>query len=134
MAIVRFDFAKAKNVIRKTEEAKVLLACEVVEAEAKILCPVDKGELIGAFSHEVESSENEVLGRVKNSSGHAAPVEFGSKPHVIEPRNKPNLKFKIDGKWISTKKVFHPGFAGIPFLRGALIGKKRDVMEILSLQ
>lgn len=134
MAITRFDFTKAKQMLREIEEAKMLIACEVVEAEAKDLCPVDNGELIGSFSHEVEFGKNEIIGRIKNSAGHAAHVEFGTKPHVIEPRNKSNLKFKIDGKWISTKKVNHPGFAGIPFLRGALIGKKGEVKEILGVQ
>lgn len=134
MAIVRFDFTKAKNVIRQKEEANMLLACEVVEAEAKHLCPVDKGELLGAFSHEVESNQNEIVGRIKNSSGHAAHVEFGTKPHDIKPRNKKVLSFIIDGVRIFTKIVHHPGTQGIPFLRGAMISKKREVEEILQLQ
>ena len=134
MASTKFDYTKAKNLIRERELAKMQIACEIVEAEAKQLCPVDKGELIGAFSNEVVVEGDEIVGRIKNSAGHAASVEFGSKPHVIEPKNKKNLKFKIDGKWISTKKVFHPGFAGIPFLRGALISKKREVLDILQLQ
>ncbi len=133
MATASFDFAKAKKVIRETEEARMLLACEIVETEAKYLCPVDKGNLVGSFSHEVVTNQNEIVGTVRNSAEYAAAVEFGTKPHTIEPRNKPNLKFKVDGKWISTKKVNHPGTQGIPFLRGAMIGKKREVMEILDL-
>lgn len=134
MAYSKLDFTKAKNAIIKTEAAKMLIACEVVEAEAKDLCPVAEGELIGSFEHEVVREANEIIGRIKNTAGHAAHVEFGTKPHVIEPRDKKNLTFKVDGQWISTKKVNHPGFAGIPFLRGALISKKREVKDILDLQ
>jgi HK97 gp10 family phage protein len=134
MAIIKFDYTNAKRVIREMEEAKMLIACEIVEAEAKNLCPVDKGNLIGSFSHEVDVSNSEIIGRVKNSSSYAAAVEFGTKPHVIEPKNKKALSFKIDGKWVTVKKVNHPGTQGIPFLRGAMISKKLEVKEILDLQ
>ncbi len=133
MAITRFDFAKFKNIILKTEQSKMQVAVDIVEAEAQDLCPVDKGNLFGSFSNSVELIGNEIVGTIRNSADYAAAVEFGTKPHTIEPRNKPNLTFKIDGKWISTKKVNHPGTQAIPFLRGAMIGKKREVMEILDL-
>lgn len=134
MPIIRFDWNKAKKMIREIEEARMIIACEIVESEAKYLCPVDEGNLIKQFSSEVESSGNEIIGRIMNGAEYAAFVEFPTAPHIIEPRNKDRLKFKIDGEWITTKKVHHPGTQGIPFLRGALISKKREVMEILELQ
>ncbi len=134
MAITKFDYTAAKNAIRKIEEAKMLLACEIVEGEAKRLCPRDQGNLVGSFSHEVQSLQNEIIGIIKNSAEYAAAVEFGSKPHVIEPRNKKALSFMADGKRIFAKIIHHPGFAGIPFLRGAMLSKKREVEKILQLQ
>ena len=160
MAITRFDFAKAKKVIRETEEARMLLAVEIVEAEAKYLCPVDKGNLVGSFSREVVTNQNEIVGTVRNSAEYAAAVEFGTKPHEIRPRNKKALAFQSPGGYnnesgkalylnkksgklqksktkntaIVVKIVHHPGTQGIPFLRGAMIGKKREVKEILDLQ
>lgn len=134
MAIVRFDFAKAKKAIVEREAAKMLLAVEHVEAEAKHLCPVDKGNMIGLFGHDVRVEGNEIIGTVRNTASYAAAVEFGSKPHVIEPRDKKVLSFMADGKRIFAKIVHHPGFAGIPFLRGAMYSSKRRILELLRLQ
>jgi len=36
-------------------------------------------------------------------------VDQGTKPHVILPRTKPYLAFQINGRWIYTKRVNHPG-------------------------
>ena len=47
--------------------------------------------------------------------------EFGTKPHVILPKNKPYLMFKTkDGKWVRTKRVNHPGTPANPFVRPAV--------------
>jgi hypothetical protein len=135
MAIVRFDFAKAKQIIREKEEAKMLIACEVVEAEAKMNLNghVKTGYLLGAFSHEVESNENEIIGRINNSSEYAADVEFDTKPHDIKPKNKKALSFMVNGIKVITKIVHHPGTKGVAFLRGAMAAKKIEVKEILDL-
>lgn len=133
MAIIKLNFSRIKEFIKEREIAKMELACEVVEAEAKYLCPLKDGQLIGSFSHEVESSDREIIGRIKNSAGHAAYVEFGTPPHEIRPKDKKALAFQIGGKTIITKVVHHPGTQGIPFMRGAMISKKREVKEILEL-
>lgn len=39
-------------------------------------------------------------------------VEEDTKPHVIKPKDKKFLRFKIGGKVIFTKKVDHPGTRG----------------------
>lgn len=40
---------------------------------------------------------------------YAGYVDQGTKPHVIVPRTKPFLAFQIDGRWVRTKRVNHPG-------------------------
>jgi hypothetical protein len=40
---------------------------------------------------------------------HAAPINYGSKPHVIRAKNFPFLRFVIGGRVIYARKVNHPG-------------------------
>lgn len=36
-------------------------------------------------------------------------LEFGTRPHIIKAKNKPNLIFNVGGKKIVTEQVSHPG-------------------------
>ena len=46
--------------------------------------------------------------------------EFPTSSYVIRPRQEGGrLVFKIDGKWISTREVHHPGIPPNPFVRPA---------------
>lgn len=56
---------------------------------------------------------------------YAPHIEFGTKPHVIVPKNKKTLAFQIGGTWIFTKKVNHPGFKGSSFMRYAAEKQKQ---------
>ena len=47
---------------------------------------------------------------------YAAAVHDGSKPHIIRPRNKKALAFKVDGRTVFVKEVKHPGAKPNPFL------------------
>ena len=40
---------------------------------------------------------------------YASFVEAGTAPHEIHARRAPNLVFQVDGVWVRTKKVNHPG-------------------------
>lgn len=45
-------------------------------------------------------------------------LEFGTRPHVIEPRDPDGvLAFEIDGKTVFAKKVLHPGTKPLGFVR-----------------
>jgi hypothetical protein len=45
-------------------------------------------------------------------------LEFGTKPHVIEPKGEDGvLVFEIEGETIFAKKVFHPGTKPLGFVR-----------------
>lgn len=43
-------------------------------------------------------------------------LEFGTRPHVIKAKNKPNLVFNIAGKRVVTKQVVHPGNKAFPHI------------------
>lgn len=56
--------------------------------------------------------------RVTATAAHSAVLEFGSRPHVIEPRNKRALFWR--GAAHPVQRVQHPGTAARHVLRSAL--------------
>jgi hypothetical protein len=77
--------------------------------------PVDKGILRGSINFETTD-----YGVKITMVDYAVHVEFGTKAHIIEPKNKQALRFKIGNKTIITKKVQHPGTDAQPFIRPVL--------------
>lgn len=47
-------------------------------------------------------------------------IEYGTRPHLIEPAKKQVLKFTIDGKTIYATHVFHPGTVANPHFKLSL--------------
>jgi hypothetical protein len=69
----------------------------------------------------VKAQRVRVVGRVYTKVNYAWFVHEGTKPHVIRPRNKKALKFKVGGRTIIVSKVNHPGTKSRPFLRTATL-------------
>lgn len=59
-----------------------------------------------------------------NYTQYAAAVEFGSKPHAINPKGPPEgatvLHWKAGGKDFFAQHVWHPGYVGAAFVRGVM--------------
>lgn len=62
-----------------------------------------RAERVGAFG---------VQAVVATALNYALPVEFGSKPHDITPKNGKALAFMMGGGLMFAKKVHHPGSKG----------------------
>lgn len=61
--------------------------------------------------------------RLTATAGHSATLEFGSRPHVIEPKDKQALAWP--GGRHPVKRVHHPGTPAQHILRNALRAAKR---------
>ena len=59
-------------------ERAVQRGCMTVQAEAKLLCPVDTGELRNSIMTKVEASGDRVIGKVYTNKEYAPYVEFGT--------------------------------------------------------
>ena len=46
-------------------------------------------------------------------------VEFGTSPHVIVPKSKKMLAFKVNGQMVFARRVNHPGSKPYPFMEPA---------------
>jgi hypothetical protein len=100
-----------KDVIRVT--LKVL-------NRAKVLTPVDTGNLRAAHQFKVKQSETKVTGEVYNRVKYALPVHEGRRPVVIYPTKKKALAFVWHGQPMVRKWVSQPARRGRPWMRDAL--------------
>ena len=56
-------------------------------------------------------------------------VHFGTRPHIIRPKNKKALRWVSNGSFIFAKEVKHPGYIGDPFLHRALRDETDDSFD-----
>lgn len=121
------------NVMRK----KMIAIGEMIAADAVRRCIVGKypdspqvgGQTKGSIHSKMQSNDTV---HVMATTDWALPLEMGTPPHKIKAKNKPYLRFKINGKWVTKKEVNHPGTKRQPYLRPALWENRRKIEEILS--
>lgn len=135
------------NAIGKQDAGKLVIKATLrVLNRAKILAPVDTGNLRASLTQEIKTRKKVVIGRVGTNVNYAWFVHEGTKPHKIKAKDAGALRFywpKVGavtvvpkktkvGRWSGylgkDKKIFligkgyvdHPGTKGRPFLRTAL--------------
>ena len=54
-------------------------------------------------------------------------LEFGTKPHIIKPKDKSVLNFQIGGKEIFAKFVRHPGIQARKFITQVMDNKSNEI-------
>lgn len=104
----------------------VVIADKTVDG-ARVNAPVRSGDLrrsISITSVQETTFGTEVL--VSANIEYALAVHQGAKPHVIEARNAPMLRFPAkSGFIVYTPRVNHPGNKPNPFLWEALVAAVR---------
>lgn len=89
-----------------------------IEARAKSMAPVgETGNLKGSITTDI--ADDGLSAEVTANADYAAHVEYGTRPHVIRPKNASMLAFKIGGVTVFAKEVNHPGTAAQPFMTPA---------------
>lgn len=76
------------------------------------------------------ASKAEIVYAVGTNVEYAAAVEFGTSAHTITANGSEPMTFKVDGQWVSTYVVEHPGTEAQPYLRPALRAAERDLRRI----
>lgn len=94
-----------------------LKECKLAELRLKSETPKDTGATASAWSLAV----TKVAGVMTVQFQHPNPdrvkmLNYGTKPHVIYPRNAQALKFEIGGVTVFAKYVFHPGTRAYGFM------------------
>lgn len=101
---------------------------ERVRTEAQTMVPVKTGELRDSIQIRYPNIAKAVIGPTKDYGvyqefGTASRGEFGGSPYEIRPKSPDGrLVFKVNGKWVSAKRVIHPGIPPQPYMRPALQG------------
>lgn len=63
---------------------------------------------------------------------HALFVQFGTRPHVIEPNKKKALRWASGGRFFFAKRVHHPGYRGDAYLSRAADDAIRQFSAIVD--
>lgn len=91
-----------------------------VQNRARVLAPVDTGRLRNSIRVRNTMTWRGPSAVVGTDVQYARMVHDGTAPHIIRPRTKKALKFKVGGRTVFAKYVNHPGTRGRPFLDRAL--------------
>lgn len=87
---------------------------------ARVLTPVDTGNLRASHQFRIKQSANRVTGEVFTKVKYALPVHEGRRAIVIRPKDKQALAFVWHGQPMVRKWVSQPARHGRPWLRDAL--------------
>lgn len=87
---------------------------------AKVLTPVDTGNLRASHQFRIKTSSNKVLGEVFTNVKYALPVHQGRGALVIRPKSKQALAFVWHGRPMVRRSVFQPARKGRPWMSDAL--------------
>ena len=99
--LAKFPEQYKKAVTRATAQATV-----IHQRSLKRVTPTRTGKLRRGW---VIVQNKTTQGVIANRVPYAPFVEFGTSPHVIYPRKRKFLRFKVGGKTIFARKVNHPG-------------------------
>lgn len=88
---------------------------------SKILTPVNTGRLRASERLVYNLSGANPSFKVATNVEYAPYVHDGTRPHVIRPRRRQALKFRVGGMTVFAKFVNHPGNRARPFFDRALI-------------
>ncbi len=72
------------------------------------------------------------VGHDMQRAPHAVFVQFGTRPHVIRPKNKKVLRWAAGGKFVFAGEVKHPGYIGDAYLIRAATLAVREFRNILD--
>lgn len=94
-------------------------ADKVIALAREIAAPHYKtGDYNDSFKKERVRVRGAAAVRVTNTSDHAAILEHGSRPHIIEPSTKKALYWR--GAAHPVRRVHHPGTPALHIMRNAL--------------
>lgn len=105
------------------EEARLRVA-DMTRAtfnRSNVLTPVDTGRLRAGNEMRLYTAGLVAYGEVFNQVSYAPPVHNGAQPHVIRPRLRQALKFKMGGRTVFASEVHHPGNRPRPWLVKAMV-------------
>lgn len=117
---ISFDLPDFSLVLKNATASTLQEAGFKVEDEAKKTAPVDSGYYRNNIGFD---GKNKVIA----NADYSAALEYGTKPHVIEPKAAKALHFQSDGQDVFAKRVNHPGTKPLAIMRNAALRVQKQV-------
>jgi hypothetical protein len=120
MPSIRLNPGAVRAELSRLSLRNVSDVADQVEAQAKILAPVQTGHLRASIRKVPVFSVRGPTFRVEATASYAPFVENDTAPHIIRPRRAQVLRFRVGGRVVYAKIVHHPGTKGQHFLAKAV--------------
>jgi hypothetical protein len=120
MPSIRLNPGAVRAELSRASLRNVSDVADQVEAQAKILAPVQTGHLRASIRKIPVFSIRGPAFRVEATAAYAPFVENDTAPHIIRPRRAQVLRFRVGGRVVYAKIVHHPGTKGQHFLAKAV--------------
>jgi len=119
---VRLELNRAvlARIAREDGGRLVVSTTRRVYNRAKVLAPVDTGNLRAAHSWEIKYLTSKITGTVTNRIRYAHPVHDGRGAVVIRPVRRKALRFIVNGRVVFARRVIQGPRRGKPWLWRAL--------------
>ena len=129
------DFIKNLNSLINGGFQNILLekiedACQLIENEAKELCPVDDGTLKASISHKVVQKDDKLTGVIGTNVEYAPYVHEGTGIYAVNGKGRKDVPWVFkdtNGKIWVTK-----GQKPKPFLKDAILKNEENIKEIFK--
>jgi hypothetical protein len=119
---VRVDLYQSviKAILQDDVGKSVLRTTLKVFNRARVMTPVDTGNLRASHQFKIKNAANSITGEVFTKVKYALPVHEGRRAIIIRPKTKQALAFHWHGQPMVRKWVSQPARRGRPWLRDAL--------------
>lgn len=122
VASVRVDLyqAEIKALLQDVVGKEVMRTTVKVLNRARVMTPVDTGNLRASHQFKLTRGANRITGEVFTKVKYALPLHEGVKARTIYPDKRKALRFTWHGQQFVRKSVSQPARKGRPWLRDAL--------------
>lgn len=119
------DYRSVAEALESGLEGLLRRFAEKAVESAQSRAPKKTGYLASQISSVVEGGSATIYAKAPYS----AYVEFGTKPHLIQPRRTKALRFEVGGEEVFATRVQHPGTQPQPYLFPAVYEAISDLID-----
>jgi len=141
MIVINLDLGNTPSVLAALASEQTVTKMVYAAAERyndDINDTIDSGHGFTTSTGQLQQSINwlpngDGAATVFANAAYAPYVEFGTRPHVINAKNRKALKFAGGGGFIFRRSVHHPGSKPFPFFYADMTNRQENMMNAVRL-